>query len=58
MVSETGTPPNMVFTIGTEIDGRTFTGMGKNKKDAKKNCAVEVLKDVYQVVYPESMKTE
>lgn len=58
MVSETGTPPNMVFTIGTEIDGRTFTGMGKNKKDAKKNCAVEVLKQIYQVVYPEGMKTE
>jgi len=58
MVGETGTPPNMVFTIGTEIDGRTFTGMGKNKKDAKKNCAVEVLKQIYQVVYPEQMKTE
>jgi len=55
---ETGAPPNTVFTIATEIDGRTFYGTGKNKKDAKKNCAVEVLKEIYQVVYPESMKTE
>jgi len=53
LVSETGTPPNMMFTFGTQVDGKTFTGEGKNKKDAKKNCALNVLKVVYQVTYPE-----
>jgi len=61
LVSETGTPPNMMFTFGTEIDGQAFTGEGKNKKDAKKKCAENVLKVIYGVVYPEpevQMKTE
>ena len=53
LVSETGTSPNCLFTFGTEVDGKQFTGEGKNKKDAKRNCAVEVLKDVYKIVYPE-----
>lgn len=53
LVSESGTPPNMMFTFGTEIDGIKYTGEGKNKKDAKKNCAVNVLKIKYEVTYPE-----
>jgi len=53
LVAESGTPPNMTFTFGTQIDGQTFTGEGKNKKDAKKNCAVNVLKVIYEVTYPE-----
>lgn len=52
-VSEVGTSPNVVFTIATEIDGKTFNGEGRNKKDAKRNCAVEVLKTAYNIIYPE-----
>jgi len=52
-VSEVGTTPNVVFTIATDIDGKTFTGEGNSKKVAKRACALQVLRDVYQIVYPE-----
>jgi len=52
-VSEVGTTPNVVFTIATDIDGKAYQGEGRNKKDAKRNCAVEVLKVVYNIIYPE-----
>ena len=44
IVNEAGNPPNVIFTMGCEIDNQKFTGVGRNKKDAKKHCAMEALK--------------
>ena len=51
LVSEVGTSPNITFTIGVDVDGKTFTGEGKTKKEAKKNCAIEVLKLCHAIVF-------
>lgn len=51
LVSEVGTSPNIKFTIGVDIDGKTFTGEGNTKKEAKKNCAIEVLKLCHSIVF-------
>lgn len=48
---EVGTSPNIKFTIGVEIDGKSYTGEGKTKKEAKKNCAIEVLKQVHNIAF-------
>ena len=47
-----GAPPNTIFTMGLEVDGKLYTGEGKSKKDAKKNCALEILKELYKITYP------
>jgi len=52
MVSESGNPPNNVFVMSSEIDGVTYEGSGRSKKDAKKNVAIQVLKEVYNLIYP------
>ena len=51
LVSEVGSSPNISFTIGVDIDGKRFTGEGKTKKEAKKNCAIEVLKQCHDIVF-------
>jgi len=51
-VNEVGTSPNVIFTLATDVEGKTYTGEGKNKKDAKRACAVQVLKVVYNINYP------
>ena len=51
LVSEVGASPNISFTIGVDVDGKTFTGDGKTKKEAKKNCAIEVLKHVHNITF-------
>lgn len=51
LVSEVGSSPNITFTIGVDVDGKTYTGEGKTKKEAKKNCAIEVLKQVHTIVF-------
>ncbi len=33
------------------VDGKTFTGEGKTKKEAKKNCAIEVLKLCHAIAF-------
>ena len=33
------------------IDGNTFQGSGRTKKDAKKNCAIQALKDAFGITY-------
>jgi len=33
------------------IDGNTFQGIGRTKKDAKKNCAIQALKDAFGITY-------
>lgn len=44
-----GTGPNAVFTMGVNIDGVPYSGNGPNKKDAKKNCAKEILSKLYSI---------
>ena len=51
LVSEVGSSPNITFTVGVDVDGKTYTGEGKTKKEAKKNCAIEVLKQVHSIVF-------
>merc|ERR1719429_172608 len=36
VVGSSGVTPNIIFTLGCEIDGTQYTGVGRNKKDAKK----------------------
>ena len=47
-----GTGPNMVFSMGTNIDGKPYSGTGPNKKEAKKNCAKDVLAKLYRINMP------
>jgi hypothetical protein len=44
VAGESGVPPSVIFTMGCDIDGKQYTGVGRNKKDAKKHCAMEALK--------------
>lgn len=46
------TTNDMTFTVGTNIDGVPYTGTGENKKDAKKNCAIDVLTRLYRINVP------
>merc|ERR1719511_413145 len=46
-----------IFTINVELDSGTdnakvYTGQGRTKKDAKKNCAMNALKGKYDIDYP------
>ncbi|XP_034230569.1 double-stranded RNA-specific editase 1 [Thrips palmi] len=43
-VSRVGTPPHLTFTMGVNVNGIAYEGVGKNKKEAKKQCAMEVLR--------------
>ncbi len=52
LVSESGNPPNNIFIMSSDIDGTLYEGMGRSKKDAKKNVATQILKEVYNLVYP------
>lgn len=54
ILEESGTPPNLVFVMGTEINGVMYKGEGKSKKDAKRNCAINALKQIYNITYPSS----
>ena len=46
------------YFLGCEIDGTQYTGVGRNKKDAKKHCAMEALKVLYQIQYPGTLTAE
>jgi dsRNA-specific ribonuclease len=52
LVEKRGENPNCIFVLGASIDGKQYTGEGRNKKDAKKACAVVILKEVHSIVYP------
>ncbi|XP_026284372.1 double-stranded RNA-specific editase 1 [Frankliniella occidentalis] len=43
-ISREGTPPYLTFCMGATVNGVTYTGTAKSKKEAKKYCAIEVLK--------------
>lgn len=55
VIGESGAPPNTTFTMAIEIDGRLFKGEGRNKKDAKRNCALAALQELYSIVYPQNV---
>jgi hypothetical protein len=58
VVGTTGVTPNIIFTMGCDIDGISYTGVGRNKKDAKKHCAQEALKALYNIQYPGTLSAE
>lgn len=58
VVGSSGVTPNIIFTMGCEIEGTQYTGVGRNKKDAKKHCAMEALKVLYNVQYPGTLTAE
>ena len=41
---ERGQPPATIFVMEAVVNGNTYAGEGKNKKEAKKACAMNVLK--------------
>jgi len=49
LVGTWGSGNNTVFTMGVNIDGVAYSGAASNKKDAKKNCAKEILAKLYGI---------
>ena len=58
VVGSSGVTPNIIFTMGCEIEGVEYSGVGRNKKDAKKHCAMEALKALYDIQYPGTLTAE
>lgn len=52
MKAKVGEGPTAVFVMTCTIEDTTFTGEARNKKDAKKACALKVLKEKYDITYP------
>jgi len=50
-ISREGTPPNLTFTLGVSVDGKAYTGVAKNKKDAKKEAAKAALAGSLNIFY-------
>lgn len=50
-VPSTGPPGDVIFTMKIVIDDKTFTGVGKNKKEAKKEAAKAALTGAYEIKY-------
>jgi len=43
---------NEMFSVTVTIDGNMFTGQGRSKKDAKKECAMAAAKALLNIDYP------
>ncbi|GLH11085.1 Double-stranded RNA-specific editase Adar [Gryllus bimaculatus] len=50
-VSREGLPPNLIFTLCVTVDGASYTGVAKNKKDAKKEAAKAALAGSFNIKY-------
>jgi len=48
---QTGVPPNCVFTMAVTVNGTTYSGQGKSKKEAKKAAAISAVAELYNVHY-------
>ena len=44
-----GVGTNLVFSMGVNIDGVSYSGSGPSKKEAKRNCAKDVLAKLYKI---------
>lgn len=53
-----GTSPNISFTVGANLDGVPYSGTGPNKKEAKKNCAIDILMRLYQIDIPSAPSSQ
>lgn len=49
--SEEGDLPNKVFSMTCTVDGASFTGEAKSKKEAKQIAAIKALSEVYGIQY-------
>lgn len=47
-----GLGPNIIYSIGVNLDGVPYLGEGPSKKDAKKACACDVLFRLYGINVP------
>ena len=47
-----GTGDTEKFTIGTNIDGVPYSGTASSRKEAKRNCAADVLTRLYKISVP------
>jgi len=53
--SAEGVPPHSMYTISVTLPAGKFSGTAKSKKEAKKLAAIDALRAVYNVVYPEGV---
>ena len=42
-----------VTEVTVDINGQSFSGTGKSKKDAKRNCVINALKNLLNIEYEE-----
>lgn len=49
LVGTWGSGNGTIFTMGVNIDGVAYSGAAPSKKDAKKNCAKEILAKLYGI---------
>jgi len=49
-----GVVPGGMFSMTVEIQGRSFQGTGRSKKDAKKACAISALKSLHDLQYSQA----
>jgi len=57
VVEEKGTSPTTIFVMAAEVDGNTFSGQGRNKKEAKRQCAMAIMAQLHNIVFPDMVKT-
>ncbi len=50
-------PTGQIFVMGADVDGRSFFGEARNKKEAKKQCAITILREMHKLEFPETMAT-
>lgn len=49
-----GQHPNITYTVGANIDGIPYSGTSDNKKEAKRNCAIDILTRLYRITIPDT----
>jgi len=51
-----GVYPNITYTVGANIEGIPYSGTSDNKKEAKKQCAIDILTRLYRITIPNTPK--
>jgi len=46
-----GLPPNCIFNLSVTVNGETYEGQGKSKKEAKKMAAMSAVAAIYNIQY-------